>query len=165
MDSKLPEKITKTILLCPERQLTPSISNHFDMAFQALRSVNLARTASSLRAVAAPSPSIRTFRSAAAARSPYKDDQDRNTLKPRSTEGTKSGRDDDVAKNSEAFDPSRTRPETERQGGGPELDVTGANQDVSKPQGDKPGGKGGAGKETRKGGKSGSGSTPKAGSV
>ncbi|KAF6833583.1 hypothetical protein CPLU01_05459 [Colletotrichum plurivorum] len=135
------------------------------MAFQALRSVNL-RTASSLRAVAgAPSSSIRTFRYASAARSPYKDDQDRNTLKPRSTEGTKSGRDEDVAKDSEAFDPSRTRPETQRQGGGPELEVSGANQEVSKPQGDKPGDKGGAGKETRKGGKSGGGSTPKAGNV
>ncbi|KAL0941835.1 uncharacterized protein CTRU02_204599 [Colletotrichum truncatum] len=130
------------------------------MAFQALRSANL-KAVSSLRAPAM----TRTLAYTASTRFAYKDDQDRNTLKPGSTEGTKSGRDQDVAEDSEAFNPSTTRPETERESGGSDLEVSGANQGMSKPQGDSPGAKGGAGKETRKGGKSGGGSSPKAGNV
>lgn len=46
---------------------------------------------------------------------PYKDDQDRESLKPRSTEGTKSSDDDAAAQTDTAFDPSTTRPEAEKE--------------------------------------------------
>ncbi|KAL3956430.1 hypothetical protein ACCO45_009276 [Purpureocillium lilacinum] len=47
---------------------------------------------------------------------PYKDSQDRETLRPRTAEHTATGRDDDVAgaHPDAAFNPSKTRPETER---------------------------------------------------
>ncbi|KAI8167404.1 hypothetical protein K4K49_006957 [Colletotrichum sp. SAR 10_70] len=128
------------------------------MTFQALRSVNLRAAAGSLRA---PS-TTRALTGTATARLPYKDTQDRNSINTGTTEATKSGRDQDAAKDSEAFDPSKTRPETERKEGSDELHASGANQKLSKPQGENPSGKG-AGKEVRKGGKSGGGSAPKAG--
>lgn len=131
------------------------------MAFRGLRSANFRAASCSQRA---PPTATRTLAYTAAARLPYKDDQDRDTLKPRSTEGTKSGADQDVAEDSAAFDPSKTRPETERGAGGPELESSGANQEQSKPQGSNPDGKG-AGKEVRKGGRSAGGSAPKAGSL
>ncbi|TEA15954.1 hypothetical protein C8034_v001431 [Colletotrichum sidae] len=129
------------------------------MTFRALRPANM-RVA---RAVRVPT-TIRGLAYTAATRFPYKDDQDRNDLKPRSTEGTKTGTDSEAAQSSEAFDASKTRPESERAANGPELEVSGANQEVSKPQGDKPDGRT-PGKETRKGGRSGGGSSPKAGNV
>ncbi|KAF9876265.1 hypothetical protein CkaCkLH20_06208 [Colletotrichum karsti] len=129
------------------------------MAFQALRTINR-RAATSLRAPT----TTRTFAYTATTRFPYKDSQDRNSLNPGSTEATKSGRDQDAAKDSQAFDPSRTRPEEERAAGGEELESSGANQKQSKPQGTNPDKKG-AGKEVKKGGKSKGGSAPKAGSL
>lgn len=76
---------------------------------------------------------------------PYKDDQDRESLKPKSTEGSKSGTDDAAAQSGAAFDPSTTSPEgakdqAEREGGGNSLDVSGANHDKSKPLGNSGGG-------------------------
>ncbi|KAG8170256.1 hypothetical protein KVR01_001001 [Diaporthe batatas] len=75
---------------------------------------------------------------------PYKDDQDRESLKPKSTEGSKSGTDHDAAESSAAFDPSTTSPEgakakAEGEGGGNPLETSGANHDKSKPLGDKGG--------------------------
>lgn len=71
---------------------------------------------------------------------PYKDDQDRESLKPKSTEGSKSGTDDAAAQSGAAFDPSTTSPEgaknqAEREGGDNPLDVSGASHDKSKPLG------------------------------
>ncbi|KAK3333456.1 hypothetical protein B0T19DRAFT_126534 [Cercophora scortea] len=76
---------------------------------------------------------------------PYKDDQDRTSLKPRPSEGTKSGSDSDVANFKDAFNPKMTNPEEQmassaREPGGGFLDASGGNQIFSKPFGDKPGG-------------------------
>lgn len=95
---------------------------------------------------------------------PYKDSQDRESLRPRTAEHTKSGRDDDVAAQDDAaYNPRKTRPEeTGKQAKGSPLEASGANQELSKPRGDERSQKDrGAGTEVRKGGKSGSGSPPK----
>ncbi|KAI9151758.1 hypothetical protein HJFPF1_08968 [Paramyrothecium foliicola] len=90
----------------------------------------------------------------------YKNSQDRNTLKPGSTEYTKSGRDDDGSKLDAAFDPNNTSPEGEKNSASSDpasnpLEASGANQGLSKPQGDeKEVPKRGVGKETSKGGRS-----------
>ncbi len=92
---------------------------------------------------------------------PYKDDQDRNSLKPRASDQTKSASDGDVAAHEDAaFNPKKTRPEEEKDAAGKKtdsnpLEVSGANQDISKPQGDNPGGrlKPGQDKQRRSGGK------------
>ena len=97
----------------------------------------------------------------------YKNSQDRESLKPGSSEYTKSGRDDDASKMNAAFDPNNTSPEGERavSGNTPAsnpLHSSGANQGLSKPQGDEnevP--KSGAGKEMSKGGSSKGKSSPK----
>lgn len=107
---------------------------------------------------ATASGSIRSYHSSPVLRLPYKDDQDRESLKPRSTEGTKSSTDDSAAQTDAAFDPSKTRPEEEhaaagrekgsvKQDGGNPLDMSGANHEVSKPLGEQ----GGEMKDTTKG--------------
>lgn len=81
------------------------------------------------------------------------------------------GRDDEAIANSDAaFDPKKTRPESESsaadsggQAPGDPLHTSGANQKLSKPQGDANGKSPGAGQETSKGGASGAGSGPKKG--
>ncbi|KAM7191579.1 hypothetical protein V8F33_008811 [Rhypophila sp. PSN 637] len=84
------------------------------------------------------------YQSRRALHSPYKDSQERDSLKPRRAEGTSTGSDDEVAKMDEAWDTSKTRPEEELeesrgQGGGwSMLDESGGNQEFSKPQGDNP---------------------------
>jgi hypothetical protein len=96
----------------------------------------------------------------------YKDSQDRESINTGSTEHTKTGRDSDAADSQTAFDPSKTSPEKEKKSG-KLLEVSGANQDISKPQGDERGEKkkSGAGKETSKGGASRGGSAPKKGAL
>lgn len=71
---------------------------------------------------------------------PYKDDQDRNSLKPKSTENSQSGTDQDVAMTDAAFDPSKTQPEEEKMAAGNEkedspLAVSGADTKMSFPLG------------------------------
>ncbi|KHN97958.1 uncharacterized protein MAM_04347 [Metarhizium album ARSEF 1941] len=102
--------------------------------------------------------------------SPYKDSQDRESLRPRPAENTKSGRDDDVAGAPKAaFGRGVTSPEGQRamagkEEGGDPLEASGANQDLSKPQGDEKSRRvAGAGREVSKGGKSGGGNTQKHG--
>ncbi|KAG5983955.1 hypothetical protein E4U55_006565 [Claviceps digitariae] len=103
-------------------------------------------------------------------RIPYKDAQDRESLRPQSAEQTKSARDDDAAGSAPrtAFDkggnePGEARRRAEAEAGVDPLGVSGANQELSKPQGDE-GGKGyGAGKEMQKGGRSGGGGGEKKG--
>ena len=112
---------------------------------------------------------------------PYKDSQDRETLRPRTAEHTATGRDDDVAgaHPDAAFNPSKTRPETERRtaaaeeekqnggkGGKSAVEGSAANQELSKPRGDeRSDADRGAGREVSKGGRSGAGSPPKKGEV
>ncbi|GKT46552.1 uncharacterized protein ColSpa_06733 [Colletotrichum spaethianum] len=136
------------------------------MASRALRTLNLRAAAARPSSAAVPATTTRRFTGAAARGYAYKDSQDRESLKPGGTEGTKTGRDSEVAHEKGAFDPSTTRPGSEKgEADGHVLDVSGANQAASKPQGDKADGDGGAGRETRKGGKSSGSSTAKAGSV
>lgn len=95
----------------------------------------------------------RSFHNHSSLRLPYKDDQDRKSLKPKSTEGTKSGTDNETAQSAAAFDGSKTSPEeahdaAETESDGNSLDASGANQSKSKPLG---GDGGGEMKSTTKG--------------
>ncbi|KFH46382.1 hypothetical protein ACRE_028270 [Hapsidospora chrysogenum ATCC 11550] len=111
----------------------------------------------------------RSYHATSALRYPYKDDQDRESLRPGGAHNTNTARDADVAANKDAaFNRHKTSPEEELEtaGAGPEpgnpLEVSGANHEVSKPLGDDntPPRKG-PGKEVRKGGASGGHSAPK----
>ncbi|PFH59560.1 hypothetical protein XA68_12192 [Ophiocordyceps unilateralis] len=104
----------------------------------------------------------------ASARLAYKDSQDRQTLRPRSSEHTLSGRDDDAAAApaaGAAYDGSETRPEAEkRRSDDGSLAASPANHGLSKPRGEKGDAvDGGPATETEKGGASGGGSAPKKG--
>ena len=82
---------------------------------------------------------FRTHHQTAILRQPYKDDQDRESLKPRAQESSKSTSDEDAAHDDAAFDPNQTKPETAKDKGsqkpdGSPLEVSPANQDVSKPK-------------------------------
>jgi hypothetical protein len=69
-----------------------------------------------------------------------KDSQDRQSLDPRRSEGTKSGTDDQVAEKTDAaFNPKNTSPEGEKESAakasnGNPLEASGANQEFSKSQ-------------------------------
>lgn len=127
------------------------------------------RSAFSLRQKASGLRTTRLYHATTAARLPYKDSQDRESLKPQSSQHTKSGRDDDAAATEAAFSPNVTSPEkarekAKRQDGSHALEGSGANQELSNPQGDEKSNHGlGPGKETRKGGTSGRGKSPKKG--
>lgn len=90
---------------------------------------------------------IQAFHTSRRLQLPYKDDQDRESLKPKSTEGTKSSTDEAAAHTDTAFDPSTTRPEDEKTAAKKEtkqdetspLDASGADQEASRPLGDKGG--------------------------
>lgn len=87
-----------------------------------------------------PAATSRGFHGSSRPQLPYKDDQDRESLKPKSTEGSGSGTDHDAAETSAAFDPSTTSPEgaknkAEGENNGNPLDVSGANHGKSKPLG------------------------------
>ncbi|KAI4749011.1 hypothetical protein E4T44_13027 [Aureobasidium sp. EXF-8845] len=86
-----------------------------------------------------------------------KDTQDKDSLKPEPNEYSKSGSDDNAARVEQtAFDPSKTSPEEQHASAGSEssekltpakvgqssnpLDVSPANQEVSKPRGSQEGG-------------------------
>lgn len=63
----------------------------------------------------AAAAAARTLHQTAAARyAPYKDDMDRESLKPKAHENTASGTDDEVAQDDEAFNPHQTDPDAER---------------------------------------------------
>ena len=107
--------------------------------------------------VGASLPTVRNLHGTVSLSRPYKDDQDRESLKPKPSEGTKSGTDDAAAESDAAFDRHDTNPESERERGGKPLDASGANQKLSKPQGDEgkkeaEAGKGGDKKTASKGG-------------
>ncbi|KAI3398967.1 hypothetical protein diail_7994 [Diaporthe ilicicola] len=92
-----------------------------------------------------PAATAQGFHSSPRPQLPYKDDQDRESLKPRSTEGSKSGSDNAAAHSGAAFDPSTTSPEgakkkAEAEGGSNPLEVSGASHEKSKPLGNSGGG-------------------------
>jgi len=97
----------------------------------------------------------------------YKNDQDKDSLKPGSSEYSKSGSDSAAAHTGEAFDGNQTRPEQEGRNVEGEnnskknpLNVSPANTEVSKGKGDKV--EKGDHKDRQR--TSGAGSAPKAGS-
>ncbi|KAF2804642.1 uncharacterized protein BDZ99DRAFT_451766 [Mytilinidion resinicola] len=102
---------------------------------------------------------------------PRKDDQDRESLNPQSTEYSKSGSDDAAAGGEAAFDPSTTSPEAEKESGEKEagkhsaLNVSPGNREVSEARGSEEGGaQSSPGKEgSERSRTSGGGSAPKAG--
>lgn len=104
------------------------------------------------------------FLSTTPARFAQKDAQDKDSLKPRSTEYSKSGSDDGAAHSDAAFDPKQTSPEeaeatAEKEAGGPQnsLNASPGNKKVSEPNSPDVGGNGGAPDKKSSGG----GSAPK----
>lgn len=106
--------------------------------------------------------STRPYSSTRIMRFPYKDSQDRESLRPDVAENTTTARDSDIAEQhpETSFDPKTTSPEGEFQVAGKgskdgnPLEASGANQRLSKPQGDeKTSSKKGHGEETSKTGK------------
>ncbi|KAI0459031.1 hypothetical protein F5B21DRAFT_337419 [Xylaria acuta] len=64
-----------------------------------------------------PSHTSRLLHQTAVSRIPYKDDMDRESLKPKAHESTQSGTDDEMASQhgDAAFNPDKTAPETEKE--------------------------------------------------
>jgi len=73
----------------------------------------------------------------------YKDDQDRESLNPKAPYGSQSAGDEAASHNPDAYSRKKTDPSKEKADNPEDLEVSGANQDLSKPQGDN------AGKESR----------------
>jgi hypothetical protein len=120
-----------------------------------------------LQRFARPSPSTPRLRFLSTSRPllASKDAQDKDSLKPQSTEYSKSGSDDAAAHSDAAFNPNKTSPEeaeatAEREQGGKDnsLNASPGNQDISKPKDPNAGGKGAPER-----GPSSGGSAPKAG--
>ena len=106
------------------------------------------------------------FLSSTSTRFAQKDAQDKDSLKPQSTEYSKSGSDDGAAHSDAAFNPSKTSPEeaeatAECEAGGKDnsLNASPANQGISEPNSPGVGGNGGAPDKKSSGG----GSAPKNG--
>ena len=125
--------------------------------FQSVRAFQ--RVTSSRAAIARPQ-----FFSTIPPRFAQKDAQDKDSLKPRSTEYSKSGSDDSAAHSDAAFNPDKTSPEeaektAEKEAGGKQnsLNVSPGNKDVSNPNSPDVGGNGGAPEKKSSGG----GSAPK----
>ena len=113
-----------------------------------------------------PSTLTPRFLSTTPTRFAQKDAQDKDSLKPRSTEYSKSGSDDGAASSDAAFNPDKTSPEeaeatAEREAGGKDnsLNASPGNQEVSEPNSPGVGGNGGAPDKKSSGG----GSAPKSG--
>ncbi|PSS22282.1 hypothetical protein M430DRAFT_65476 [Amorphotheca resinae ATCC 22711] len=81
---------------------------------------------------------IRPFSQSSLGSYPRKDSQDKDSINTESTEYSKSGTDDATARQDTAFDPTKTDPEEQKNSGkgdensGNPLDVSPANQEVSK---------------------------------
>lgn len=107
------------------------------------------------------------FLSTTSVRAATKGAEDKDTLKPVSTEYSKSGSDDSAAHSDAAFNPNTTKPEeeeatAEREAGGKNnsLNASPGNKDISQPNPPGAGGSGGAPEKKQ----SGAGSAPKHGS-
>jgi hypothetical protein len=89
------------------------------------------------RLAANPTAAARQFQTSALRRA-YKDDQDRESLKPKAHEYTQSGTDDQAAANEDAaFNPDKTSPEAAKEtagkgGDGNPLESSPANKDFAK---------------------------------
>ncbi|EME89354.1 uncharacterized protein MYCFIDRAFT_123521, partial [Pseudocercospora fijiensis CIRAD86] len=104
---------------------------------------------------------IRQYQSTSRRQHPYKDSQDKDSLKPHSNEYSKSGGDQAAAATeSVAFDASKTSPEAQQESARQEtggnsndpLNVSPANRDISQPRGQQEGGAQGSAGETGDGG-------------
>ncbi|KAB5542998.1 hypothetical protein GE09DRAFT_1061534 [Coniochaeta sp. 2T2.1] len=84
-------------------------------------------------AVRLSTPSIRPLSTTFPLRA-YKDDQDRESLKPKAPYGSQSAGDEAASHNPDSYSRKKTDPSKEKKE--QDLDVSGANQDLSKPQGD-----------------------------
>lgn len=97
------------------------------------------RSLTSLRALSIQRPltlaSRRQLHTTAPARA-YKDDQDRQSLNPKAPYGSQSAGDEAASHNPDSYSRKKTDPAKEKGDNPEELDVSGANQDLSKPQGD-----------------------------
>ncbi|KAI0022789.1 hypothetical protein F4780DRAFT_777254 [Xylariomycetidae sp. FL0641] len=111
--------------------------------------------------------SRRALTQTAAARLPYKDDMDRESLKPKAHEYTHSGTDEQTAQNPDAaFNPDKTSPEAERETAGQgnasnPLGASPANKEFAEAGQGKPEDKPHGGQSKSSGG----GSAPKSGKV
>ncbi|KAG9232328.1 hypothetical protein BJ875DRAFT_359901, partial [Amylocarpus encephaloides] len=94
----------------------------------------------------------RSLTSTPQAWSPRKGSEDRESINTEPTEYSKSGTDSQAAERKGAFDPERTRPEEEKEGGNNvnPLEVSPANPEVSKPRGETEGGAEGSGEDNAK---------------
>ncbi|KAK0707538.1 hypothetical protein B0H67DRAFT_315760 [Lasiosphaeris hirsuta] len=89
--------------------------------------------------VTSPIPELlsRSYHPSKSCSIPYKDDQDRQTLKPRPSDSTKSGSDLDLSDHEDAsFNPTVTSPEeakksVQRESNGSPLEFSGANKPIS----------------------------------
>lgn len=119
---------------------------------------DFARPASTRLAAAAATQRMSQYHWTSPARLPYKDDQDRDSLKPKAQEyvkGDKGGDDAAAHRDDAAFNPDKTRPETEKDvagDGGNPLEFSPANPDLSAGK-EKEGKTSGQQKQTRSGGK------------
>lgn len=107
----------------------------FRTALRGSSSVALAARARTAVAVAGGRP----LHTGSALGRPYKDDMDRESLKPKPHEYTGSGTDEQTAQNPDAaFNPNKTSPEEERRAAGADgsgqnpLDVSPADHDLAK---------------------------------
>ncbi|CAN8098185.1 unnamed protein product [Discula destructiva] len=76
---------------------------------------------------------IRTYRNTASRGLPYKNDQDRQSVKPKEIEGGASHTAEATADTDAAFDPSKTRPEEQEAAADRETGSSGSKGDSSNP--------------------------------
>jgi hypothetical protein len=99
-------------------------------ALRVPRLTSLARPAPSSSSISLASTGRRQLHTTAPARA-YKDDQDRESLKPKAPYGSQSKGDEAASHNPDSYSRKKTDPPQEK---GDNPDVSGANQDLSKPQ-------------------------------
>ncbi|KAL8393152.1 hypothetical protein RB595_003087 [Gaeumannomyces hyphopodioides] len=119
---------------------------------------DFARPAPARLAAAAATQRTSQYHWTSPARLPYKDDQDRGSLKPKAQEyvkGNEGGDDAAAHRDDAAFNPDKTRPETEKDSAGDgsnPLELSPANSDLSAGK-EEEGKTSGQKKQTRSGGR------------
>jgi hypothetical protein len=103
-------------------------------SLQSLRALRVQRPAAARLPLSAlgPRSSIHTTGAVRA----YKDDQDRESLNPKAPYGSQSKGDEAVSHNPDSYSRTKTDPASAKGSNPEELEVSGANVDLSKPQGD-----------------------------
>lgn len=133
-----------------------------------LRTVTRSASLSSprqIRTTAAASSSSSSSIHTTAARRAYKDDQDRESLNPKAPYGEHGQ--GEASHNPDAYSPGKTDPAKEKRDNPEDLEVSGANQSLSKPQGDgapqesRPSSSPSGGNKPRSGGRAGKGKAGK----